>query len=241
MTPLFAATALLALYPATAAADTSTSVEESLAAKVPGIEAENIRATPVPGLWEVTVGAQVIYLSEDGRYMVRGEVIDLMTGENMTAQRQSELQAELANRFAKDLDESRMVVFSPKDPRHTVTVFTDIDCGFCRKLHGEIDEYNKRGIKVRYLFYPLAGPGSESWLKADAVWCSPDRNNAMTRAKLGEKIKASGPCENTPAAEHYELGAQLGVRGTPMMLTEDGEMLRGYVPPDQLADYLDGK
>jgi thiol:disulfide interchange protein DsbC len=239
MTPLFAATALLALYPATAAADMS--VEESLAAKVPGIEAEDIRATPVPGLWEVTVGAQVIYLSEDGRYMVRGEVIDLMTGENMTAQRQSELQAELANRFAKDLDESRMVVFSPQDPRHTVTVFTDIDCGFCRKLHGEIDEYNKRGIKVRYLFYPLAGPGSESWLKADAVWCSPDRNEAMTRAKLGEEVRASGPCENTPAAEHYELGAQLGVRGTPMMLTEDGEMLRGYVPPDQLADYLDGK
>lgn len=237
MSPLLATAALVALFPAAASADAS--VEEALAAKVPGVEAENIKATPVPGLWEVAVGAQVVYLSEDGRYMVRGELIDLMTGQNMTGERQNELQSALANRLSKEFDESTMVVFSPDKPRHTITVFTDIDCGYCRKLHREIEDYNKRGIKVRYMFYPLAGPGSDSWAKADAVWCSPDRNKAMTRAKLGEEVKATQPCQDTPAAKHYELGGQLGVRGTPTILTEDGEILRGYVPADQLQAYLD--
>lgn len=237
MSPLLAAAALVALFPASASADAT--VEEALAAKVPGVEAENIKATPVPGLWEVAVGAQVVYLSEDGRYMVRGELIDLMTGQNMTGERQNELQTALANRLSKEFDEARMVVFSPENPRHTITVFTDIDCGYCRKLHREIEDYNKRGIKVRYMFYPLAGPGSDSWAKADAVWCSPDRNKAMTRAKLGEEVKATQPCQDTPAAKHYELGGQLGVRGTPTIVTEDGEILRGYLPADQLQAYLD--
>jgi len=238
MSSLFAAAALVAMFPAASAA--GASVEESLAAKVPGVEPENISATPVPGLWEVAVSAQVVYLSEDGRYLVRGELIDLMNGQNLTEERQSGLQAEIANRLSATLDESRMVVFSPEKPRHTVTVFTDIDCGYCRKLHREIDEYTSRGIKVRYLFYPLAGPGSPSWVKADAVWCSPDRNDAMTRAKLGEAIKAP-PCENTPTAEHFRVGGELGVRGTPMIMLEDGEILRGYVPGEQLAAWLDDR
>jgi thiol:disulfide interchange protein DsbC len=236
MSPLFAAAALVAMFPAAAGA--SASVEESIAARFPGVEAEHVKSTPIPGLWEVAVGPQVVYLSEDGRYMVRGEVIDMMTGRNMTDARQSELRAEIANRISGQLDESRMVVFSPEKPRYTITVFTDIDCGYCRKLHREIDEYTKRGIKVRYMFYPLAGPGSPSWAKADAVWCSPDRNEAMTRAKLGEEVKPVLPCENTPAASHSEIATQLGVRGTPMILLEDGQTLPGYVPAEQLAAYL---
>ena len=85
--------------------------------------------------------------------------------------------------------ESQMVVFSPKDPKYTVTVFTDIDCGYCRKLHSEMAKYNELGIRVRYLFYPRTGPNTESWSKAVAVWCSPNRNEALTRAKRGEDIK----------------------------------------------------
>ena len=238
MSPMLASVALIALFPAAASADAS--VEEALAAKFPEVEAENVRATPVPGLWEVAVGAQVVYFSADGRYMVRGELIDLMTGQNLTGDRQGELQKALADRLSKELDETRMVVFSPDKPRHTITVFTDIDCGYCRKLHREIDEYTRRGIKVRYMFYPLAGPGSDSWAKAEAVWCSPDRNKAMTSAKLGQEVKPTLPCTGTPAAKHYEIGAQLGVRGTPTILTEDGEILRGYVPADRLQAYLDG-
>jgi thiol:disulfide interchange protein DsbC len=235
MPPFILAASLVGLFPAAAAPDAS--VQETLAARFPGVEAENVRPTPVPGLWEVAVGAQVVYLSEDGRFLLRGELIDLMTSESLTDSRR----AELVGQMTAKLDESRMVVFSPEKPRHTITVLTDIDCGYCRRFHREIDEYNQRGIKVRYLFYPLAGPGSPSWAKADAVWCSADRQDAMTRAKAGEEIKPKLPCENTPVTEHYQLAGQLGATGTPALLLSDGTLVPGYVPPDQLAAWLDNR
>jgi thiol:disulfide interchange protein DsbC len=233
MTQLLASAALLALFPVLAAADAS--VEESLAARFPGVEAEHVRPTPVPGLWEVAVGTQVVYLSEDGRYMMRGELVDLTSGHSLSDARQAELRKEVIAR----LDERRMVVFAPEEPKHTVTIFTDIDCGYCRRLHREVYEYNRRGIKIRYVFYPLAGPGSPSWAKAEAVWCSADRHDALTRAKLGENVVATQPCTDTPVAAHYRVGSDMGVRGTPAMLTSDGQLLPGYLPPDRLEAWLD--
>ncbi len=208
--------------------------QEKLAKKFPGVNAEDIRPTPVEGLWEVAVGTQVVYLTEDGRYLFRGAIQDLQTGANLTDSRQATMRADLAD----NLDESRMIVFSPEDPKYTVTVFTDIDCGYCRKLHREMQAMNDLGIKVRYVFYPRAGPGSESWAKAEAVWCSADRNEAMTRAKAGEKVSAPA-CGNTPVAEQYRLGNQMGVTGTPAILTSDGQLLPGYVPAQRLATFLE--
>lgn len=243
MNPVLAATALVALYPAAAAE--GLSVEESLAAKLPGIEAEQIKPTPIPGLWEVSAGRQIVYVSEDGRYLVRGDMYDLMTNRSVTDDRMAELGDQMAARFqsalASDFDESRMIVFSPENPKHTVTVFTDVDCGYCRKLHGEIDQYTSQGIKVRYVFLPLAGPGSSSWAKAEAVWCSADRNEALTRAKRGEDIEAEGACEDTPVAEHYRLSRELGIQGTPGMVTEAGQFLAGYIPADQLVAILEAE
>jgi len=243
MSPLLAATALVALFPAAAAA--GSSVEEAIAARLPGIEVEQIRPTPIAGLWEISVGQQVVYVSEDGRYLVRGDIIDMMTSQSLTEERVGELHDLMTQRLLsaleKDFDESRMIVFSPEKPKHTVTVFTDIDCGFCRRLHRDIDDYTALGIKVRYVFLPLAGPGSASWAKADAVWCSPDRNDAMTRAKLGEDVKATEPCEDTPVAEHYRLSRDLGIQGTPALVTEDGEFRSGYLPAEQLAAWLESR
>lgn len=243
MRPLLAATALVALFPAASA--TAASVEETLAARLPGIEAEQIRATPIAGLWEVSVGRQVVYVSEDGRYLLRGDIVDLMTSRNLTDERVAALHELMAARFASalenNLDEARMIVFAPEKPKHTVTIFTDIDCAYCRRLHREIDAYNERGIKVRYVFLPLAGPGSTSWQKADAVWCSADRRDALTRAKRGEQVEATEPCEDTPVAEHYRLGQDLGIQGTPGLLSEDGDFHSGYLPPEQLAAWLDSK
>lgn len=235
MPVVVAAASLVALFPAAAAPDAT--VEESLAAKFPSIDAEDIRPSPIEGLWEVAVGAQVFYLTADGRYLVRGDMVDLMTDQNITELRR----AEFAKGLVAELDESSMVVFSPENPTHTITVFTDIDCTYCRRLHREIEQYNERGIAVRYMFSPLAGPGSPSWAKADAVWCSPDRNDAMTRAKLGQDVKATGECNSTPVAEHYRIGGELGVRGTPAILLEDGQLISGYVPAEQLASALDGR
>jgi thiol:disulfide interchange protein DsbC len=227
------AAVLVALAPLAALAE---STEEKLAAKFPGIEAKNIRPAPVEGLWEVVVDGRVVYLSGDGRYLVRGDLTDLATGKSLTEARQADMRLGLLG----ELDESRMIVFAPKQPTHTITVFTDIDCGYCRRLHREMKAINDHGIKVRYLFYPRTGPGTESWTKAESVWCSPDRNDALTRAKAGEEITAK-TCKSTPVAEQYELGNKFGVRGTPAIITESGELLPGYVPADQLAKMLESK
>jgi thiol:disulfide interchange protein DsbC len=122
--------------------------------------------------------------------------------------------------------------------RHTITVFTDVECGYCRKLHSEIAQLNDRGVQVRYLAYPRAGPGTDDWAKMEAVWCSTDRKKAITDAKAGKAIKAA-QC-STPIAKQYKLGEQLGVRGTPAIFTDSGEYIGGYLAPDQMVSKLDG-
>ena len=133
-----------------------------------------------------------------------------------------------------------MLVFSPPNPKYTVTVFTDIDCAYCRKLHSQIGEYNKLGIRVRYLFYPRSGPGTDSWAKAEQVWCAKDRNDTFTRMKRGEEVPGPKQCKNTPVARDYDLGRKLDIGGTPALLLEDGELLSGYLPPAMLASHLRG-
>jgi len=137
------------------------------------------------------------------------------------------------------LGEDSMIIFSPKNGKvkHTITVFTDIDCGYCRKLHSAIDEYNELGIRVRYLAYPRAGIGSASYDKAVAVWCAKDRKKAMTQAKNNQSVN-SGKCAN-PVAEHFEMGSKIGVRGTPALVLESGQLVPGYVPPQRLAAILE--
>jgi thiol:disulfide interchange protein DsbC len=206
---------------------------EELAELFPGIEAANVVDSPLPGVYEVTVGASVAYVSKDGRYLLRGELIDLETEVNLTAQRQNTARASVLDQ----LDEAQMVIFSPEEPVHTITVFTDIDCGYCRRMHREMDELNALGIRVRYLFYPRGGPGSEAWSKANNVWCAPDRLDAMTAAKNGEQVPARN-CGTTPVREHYDLGGRVGLQGTPAIYTEAGEMVGGYLPPEALLARL---
>ena len=207
----------------------------AIAEMLPGVTAEDVRETPLPGIYEVTLGAQIVYVSGDRRYLLQGDIIDLRTNESLTEARRDALRvSQLAG-----VDESSMVSFGPADADHTITVFTDVDCTFCRKLHQEIDQYADQSIRVRYLFYPRHGPGSDSWRKADAIWCSPDHQSAMTRAKRGEKVEAED-CGVTPVASHFELGNRVGVRGTPAIVLENGELVSGYVPAKELAAYLNG-
>jgi thiol:disulfide interchange protein DsbC len=207
----------------------------AIAEMLPGIQADDVRETPLPDIYEVTLGAQIVYVSADRRYLLKGDIIDLSTNESLTEARRDELRREqLAS-----IDESSTVTFGPDDADYTINVFTDIDCTFCRKLHREIDQYADNSIRVRYLFYPRHGPGSESWKKADEVWCSEDRRTALTRAKSGEELDVEA-CGVTPVASHYELGNRLGVRGTPAILLEDGQLISGYVPAKELAKYLNG-
>ncbi|MDW8478922.1 MAG: thioredoxin fold domain-containing protein [Xanthomonadales bacterium] len=130
----------------------------------------------------------------------------------------------------------RRIVFAPKERKRTLTVFTDIDCGYCRRMHQHMAEYNAAGIAIEYLFFPRAGIGSPSYEKAVSVWCSSDPRDALTRAKAGEEIPARS-CDN-PVLEDFELGKRIGINGTPAVITEDGVLIGGYLTPEQMLERL---
>ncbi len=191
-----------------------------------------VREAEIPGIYEVLIGPRLYYVSKDGRYLIDGHLIDLKTRRDLTEAKLAQARLSALNQ----LSEEQMIVFAPQKPKATVSVFTDIDCGYCRRFHAQIDAYLNRGIKVRYLFYPRAGKDSSSYQKAVAVWCAEDRKAALTLAKQGKEIKMS-TCDN-PVDRHMALAEELGVQGTPMIVTERGEVLPGYVPPEQLGAYL---
>jgi thiol:disulfide interchange protein DsbC len=201
--------------------------------KIDGLKLEDVRISPVTGIFEITRGSDISYVSGDGRYAIFGDMYDLDSDDNLSETRRRGIRA----RIIETVPESEMVVYSPKDPKYTITVFTDIDCGYCRRLHSQIAEYNRLGIRVRYLFFPRSGPDTDSWHKAEAVWCASNRNDALTRAKNGETIK-SPKCPADIIKRDYELGHKLAVEGTPAIFLASGEMLPGYAPPGQLAKYL---
>ena len=206
---------------------------EELAATLVGLEVSEISESPVSGVYEVAVGSNVAYVTSDGRYLLQGDLYDLTTNENITDIRRARERIDLLSK----VDSTDMFIFgpAPEDVKHTITIFTDIDCGYCRQFHSEIAKVNEMGIEVRYLFYPRTGPDTDSWLKADKVWCSgsDERNSALTLAKLGGEVPEE-ICDTSPVANHYDLGNLVGVRGTPTVFSEAGVQLGGYLPPDDL-------
>ncbi len=209
-------------------------IQKQLQQRFPEVRADQITPSPIPGLFELRIGPQVAYVSADGRFLVRGDIIDAVTDVNISEARRSAARVAAIN----DMGEAKMIIFSPKQVRHTINVFTDVDCGYCRKLHREMDQYLARGIRVRYLFFPRSGPNTESWTKAEEVWCSADRNAALTRSKRGE-VLTTKVCSPTPVLQHYSLGISFDVQGTPAIVTDTGEILPGYVPAAELAEYLE--
>jgi thiol:disulfide interchange protein DsbC len=199
-----------------------------------GTKPDDLRPSPIAGIYEFAQGAEVSYITADGKYFIDGNVYDMGTRENLTEQQRTRARVALINA----VPESQMLIFSPKNPQYTITVFTDVDCQYCRKLHSEMAELNKLGIRVRYMFYPRTGPNTESWRKAEAVWCSDDRNAALTRAKTGAAVDTSKTCGTTPVAREYALGQSIGVQGTPAIVTEGGDYINGYMPPQDLVKEL---
>ena len=205
-------------------------VRARVVSKLHGASPNDVAATPIPGLYEVTMGGVVAYVSGDGKYLVSGNVYDLDTQTNLTAARRNSARAAVLASARED----QMIVFSPANPKMTITVFTDVDCGFCRKLHSQIAEINKAGVKVRYMMYPRTGPGTESWKKAESVWCAADRKEALTRAKKGEPVKGKA-CGDAVIKAQFEMGDDLGVEGTPAIFTQNGDYIGGYLAPADLV------
>ena len=204
-----------------------------LMAALGGTEPDSVAETPIDGVYEVVIGTQIIYISTDGRFAIQGDVIDLASASNLTENRMNGIRKAAIDNIGTD----GMITFAPETAtQHAVTVFTDIDCGYCRKLHQEISAYNEQGIAIQYLMFPRAGLKSESYQKAVSAWCADDAQTALTQAKLGQDITRK-ECTN-PVTEHYKLGQQLGVRGTPSIILPDGKMVPGYVPAQRLAKML---
>lgn len=211
-------------------------IKRSLEAR-PDVKVESIASSEIPGLYAVQIKeGPLLYASPDGKYFVHGEMFAVHEKEfvNLSEQRASGQRAkEIATVKIKD-----MIVFKPKGaPKAVLNVFTDIDCGYCRKLHKEMPELNALGIEVRYLAYPRAGVGSESYQKMVTAWCAKDRQGVLTRYKNGESVPLN-TCSDNPVTSQLQLGERLGVTGTPSLITASGELIPGYMPAKELAERL---
>jgi len=195
----------------------------------PGVNDYTLDDSLVDGLYSVSIGSEVIYISKDGKFLIRGEIFDLQNSINITEEKRILGRLDVM----QGLDERTMIIYEPDRIEHTVTIFTDIDCGYCRKFHQQIDDYLDLGIRVRYLSFPRTGPDTESWQKAEAVWCNKDRLGSLDRAKEGKKVDAD-TCLGTPVEAHYNLGSVFNISGTPTIVTEKGKIIVGYLPPESL-------
>ncbi len=227
---------------ATAAAMTAAVADdaelEAVRAKITGmfdsVQAENINPGPVPGWYVIAEAPIIAYVSADGRYLMQGDIIDLDTHTNVTEEDRNDMRRDVL----ADVSDADVIAFSPDDVQHSVAIFTDIDCTYCRKLHARIDEYLDNGIEVRYLLYPRSGPASRSWNTAQQVWCSKDRNHSLTMAKLDKGFDTQ-KCDSPMVSDHYKLGQDVGLSGTPAIVLEDGSMIAGYLGPAELKARLE--
>ena len=211
-------------------------LNEELAAAVsrflPDVEIDNIQPAPIKGLYQIIIGPEVIYMTRDGSYIVKGEILDINERRNLTEDVRADSRVKLLNEIKKD----EYIEFAGKNARDAIYVFTDVDCGYCRKLHQDVPELNSRGISVRYLAYPRAGVDSATGKEMSQVWCADDRQTALTASKNRESFEGK-TCDD-PVAEQHVLGQKMGVRGTPSIYLENGRNLPGYMPPEEIQKQL---
>jgi len=210
---------------------------EAVRALNPQVEVERVSASPMPGFREAIVAGQVVYVSDDGRYLFLpgsgGALFDVTAKKNLSEDAMAGMRKELI----ATIPVSERIVFSPAKPKYTVTVFTDVECGYCRKLHSQIAEYNREGIAIEYLAFPRMGLGSDDYRKMVAVWCAPDRRKALTAAK-SDHGPTKADCK-TSVNQQYDIGQRVGLTGTPMIVTREGVQVGGYLPPAALRETLD--
>lgn len=230
---IFWALSGMLFIPSLALAADYESVRERLQTLVSGDTEMAIAESPVPGILRVRIGSDIVYISEDGRYLLQGRMLDLDTRQDLTDQAMGEVRRELM----AGIDEEQLITFGPSDADYEITVFTDVDCGYCRRLHQQIEQYSDAGIQVHYAAFPRAGAGSETFKKMTSIWCAEDQHAAMDIAKSGGTPKPVS-CD-APIQAQYRLGQSLGVTGTPALLTPNGDLIPGYVPPQDLRVRLE--
>ena len=233
----FLALSLLAsaAFAADAADGADKAVRDAMHSLLPMVKIDQVTKSELPGFHEVVVGGQIVYVSDDGKYLLQGKLFNVPHKKDLTAAHQAAMRAQALAKLPAD----KQMIFAPENPKHSVTVFTDVDCPFCRQFHKQIAEYNRAGIAVKYVLYPLdIHPGADK--KAVAVWCAPDRNAAYTAAMNGQD-PGSATCANNPVAETKAFGISLGIDATPTVLAEDGTRIEDgkAANPAALAAELD--
>lgn len=208
-------------------------VREVVSGRFAEIDPEEIFESKIPGWYTIRKGAIIAYISADGRYLLQGDMIDLENNANLTEESRNDARVKMMS----DVPNEQLIVFTPEKVEATVSIFTDIDCTFCRRLHAQLDEYMAQGIEIRYFLYPRNGPTSPSWAKAENVWCANDRNEALTMAKLDQDYPSRN-CDASVVSSHYLIGQDVGLRGTPAIVLHDGSLFSGYLPPDQLKQAI---
>ncbi|MFK7854375.1 MAG: DsbC family protein [Granulosicoccus sp.] len=235
--PLFAVLSVLlaGLGSAANAESTLDEVGERLSDVLPGISVTSLTETPLPGLYELITDGQIYYLDESAEYLIDGSLIQLRDRVNLTDARLGGIHMSLI----KEMGEENMLIYEPEQPStRSITVFTDISCGYCRRLHAELDTLLDEGVRVRYLLFPRAGLGSQAHKDLESVWCAENPQEAMTNAKAGGKIDPK-TCAN-PIELHVALAEQVGLRGTPLIYTDSGEKIPGYREASALAGMVNG-
>lgn len=230
---------VLSLLLATLAhADPEEVMRAKLKAVIPDAEVVSISPSPIAGMYRINArDYEPILMSGDGRYMIQGELLEVR-GDKLVSVEDQAL-AETRKRVLATVKPADMVIFpATGKTKEFIYVFTDVDCGYCRRLHSEIAEINKQGIEVRYLAFPRSGPDSPSAAKLSSVWCAKDRRTALTQAKRGVSLPPAPALCKSPVKAQFQMGVDLGVRGTPAMFDKDGMQIGGYLPPDELAKTL---
>ena len=206
--------------------------QKSLSRLSSDFEISDVKETPIKGIYQVTIGPDVIYMSRDGNYVLKGEILDIGNRRNLTEDFRAQTRINLLN----TISDSEYIEFSSTKTKNYIYVFTDVDCGYCRKLHRDVPELNSMGIAVRYLAYPRAGVDSIIGEEMRNVWCAENRQKALTTSKNRQPIEVK-ICD-APIARHHALGRELGVTGTPAIFLENGRKLPGYIPPDELYEQI---
>ncbi|MBR9869794.1 MAG: DsbC family protein [Gammaproteobacteria bacterium] len=218
------------------AGEVEETITERLSQAVPGLRIMSVSKSEAPGLYEVqSSNGDTIYTTEDGVYLLTGDMLKIT--DNGIANVTEEARARVRQKQMAEFGDDGVISYPAKGQQKAVIdVFTDIDCPYCRKLHDEVPQLNEYGITVNYYAFPRSGPNTPSFRKYESVWCAEDQRDAMDTAKGGKSVP-SKTCEN-PVAEQYQLGGKVGVTGTPAIVLEDGNMIRGYVPARNLAEGL---
>ena len=202
-----------------------------------GMSVKGIKQSQVEGLFVVDIGdLQPIYASKDGNFFLYGEMYAIKNGELLNTTKQ-EISLNRKAILDSELSEKDFITFAATDEKHVITVFTDVDCGYCRKFHGEIEDYNAQGITVNYVAFPRSGLESESYNKIVSAWCSSDPKGTLTALKEG-RDPALKLCQDHPVENHYLLGQRIGITGTPAIISSSGDLLPGYLPPMELLKKL---